>query len=63
MKPLSPDTNYDDWTEAELRELHTARVRQLLLLEYNKGPLILIRRQEAMVRQTRRVLHNRGIEL
>lgn len=63
MDPLSPDTNYDDWTEEELRELHKARVRQLLLLEYHKGPLIRIRRQEAMVRQTYRILHNRGIEL
>ena len=63
MKPIEPDTTYASWTIEELRGMHKARVRQLLLLEYNKGPLMLIRRQEAMVRQSRRMLHNRGIEL
>jgi len=63
MKPIEPDLTYARWTVEELRGMHRARVRSLLLLEYNKGPLILIRRQEAMVRQSRRLLHNRGIEL
>lgn len=63
MKPIEPDVTYTSWTVEELRGMHKARVRRLLLLEYNDGPLILIRRQEAMVRQSRRLLHNRGIEL
>jgi len=63
MNQIKPDTAFTNWTVAELRGMYRARVRRLLLLEQDKAPKALTQRQEAMVKQSRRLLHNRGIEL
>lgn len=63
MDSLTPDERFVIWTTDDLRGLYRARMRRLLLLETDRAPLRLLRRQERMLRQAWRLLRARGVEL
>lgn len=62
MDRLTPDEAYHSWTTPELIGMYRARMRALLILEVRQAPLMLLRRQERMVAQARRLLRQRGVE-
>lgn len=59
---MADDAHFRKWTTEDLEGLWRARMRRLLLFEADQAPLLLRRRQEALCRQARRLLAERGVE-
>ena len=62
MEPTTPDEEYASWITNDLLSLYRMRMKALLRLEVEKGPLMLLYKQERLVMQMRRLLRQRGVE-
>lgn len=63
MDTLTPDERFTTWTTDDLHGLYRMRMRRLLILETDRMPLRLLRRQERMLLQAWRLLRARGVDL
>jgi len=59
---MATDDHFRGWQTDELEGLWRARIRLLLMFEAREAPLRMRRRQEALCRQARRLLAERGVE-